>query len=131
MVELRGKRASANQKHYPVLGSDASLVWNFCARFSDAISRGNRWWRRECHQFSQAKDSDNPQELRQYRQMGYFIEKKQTAPLLPPVHSKLGCWLSPTVLSSNTSTKLHGGGRGEKATFFSFEVVEMSEARDR
>ena len=73
----------------------------------------------------------NPQELRQYRQMGYFIEKKQTAPLLPPVHSKLGCWLSPTVLSSNTSTKLHGGGRGGKATFFSFEVFEMSEARER
>ena len=57
----RGKRASANQNHYPVLGSDAS---------SDVISRGNRWWRRECHLFSQAKDSDNPQEFRQCRQMG-------------------------------------------------------------
>ena len=30
-----------NQKHYPDLVSDASLVWNhyFCARFSDVISR--------------------------------------------------------------------------------------------
>ena len=29
---------SANQKHYPDLGSDASSVWNFFARFSDVIS---------------------------------------------------------------------------------------------
>ena len=29
------------------LCSDASSVWNFCARFSDAISRKNQWWRRE------------------------------------------------------------------------------------
>ena len=36
-----------NQKCYPDLGSDASSVWNFCARFSDVISRGNQWWRRE------------------------------------------------------------------------------------
>ena len=46
----------------------------------------------------------------------------------PPPPPKLGYWLFPTVLSSNTSTKLHGGGRGGKATFFSFEVGEMSEA---
>ena len=32
-----------NQKHYPDLGSDASSVWFFCARFSDVISRGNQW----------------------------------------------------------------------------------------
>ena len=31
---------STSQKHYPDLGSDASSVWNFCARFSDVISRG-------------------------------------------------------------------------------------------
>ena len=31
-----------NQKYYPDLGSDAPLVWNFCARFSDAIWRGNQ-----------------------------------------------------------------------------------------
>ena len=29
----RGKFASANQKHYPDLASDASSVWNFQARF--------------------------------------------------------------------------------------------------
>ena len=29
------------------LGSDASSVWNFCARFSDVISRENQLWRRE------------------------------------------------------------------------------------
>ena len=46
----------------------------------------------------------------------------------PPLHLKLGYWLFPTVLSSTTSTKLHGGGRGGKATFFLFEVGEMSEA---
>ena len=27
--------------YYPDLGSDASSVWNFCARFSDVILRGN------------------------------------------------------------------------------------------
>ena len=31
-------------RHYPELGSEASSVWNFCARFSDVISRGNQWW---------------------------------------------------------------------------------------
>ena len=40
-----GKFASTNQKHYPDLGKDASSVWNFCTRFSDVISRGNRLWR--------------------------------------------------------------------------------------
>ena len=41
------KFASTNQKHYPNLGSDASSEWNFCARFSDVISGGNRSWRRK------------------------------------------------------------------------------------
>ena len=36
-----------NQNYYPDLGSDTSSVWNFCVRFSDVISRGNQWWRRE------------------------------------------------------------------------------------
>ena len=36
-----------NQKNYLNLGNDASSVWNFCARFSDVISRGNQWWCRE------------------------------------------------------------------------------------
>ena len=47
LVVPRGKFASTNQKHYPDLGSDASSVWNFCACFSDVISRGNQWRRRE------------------------------------------------------------------------------------
>ena len=29
------------------MGSEASSVWNFRARFSDVISRGNRLWSRE------------------------------------------------------------------------------------
>ena len=33
------KFPSTNHKHYPDLGSDASTVWNFCACFSDVISR--------------------------------------------------------------------------------------------
>ena len=37
------KFASASQKHYQDLGGDTSSVWNFCARFSDVISRGNQW----------------------------------------------------------------------------------------
>ena len=44
---LRVKFASTNQKHYPDMGSEASSVWDFCARFSDVISRGNRRWSRE------------------------------------------------------------------------------------
>ena len=31
---------STNEKRYPDLGTDTSSVWNFCARFSDFISRG-------------------------------------------------------------------------------------------
>ena len=30
-------------RHYPDVGSDASSVWNFCARFSDVIWQGNQW----------------------------------------------------------------------------------------
>ena len=40
-------RGTTNQNHYPDLGSDASSAWNFCACFSDIISRGNRWWLRK------------------------------------------------------------------------------------
>ena len=36
----RGKFASSNQKQYPDLSSDASSVWNFCARSPDVILRG-------------------------------------------------------------------------------------------
>ena len=47
LVMQRGKSASTNQKHHLDQGSDRSSVWNFCTRFSDVISRGNQWWRRE------------------------------------------------------------------------------------
>ena len=35
--------------YYPPLDSDVSSVWSFfaCVRFSDVISRGNQWRRRE------------------------------------------------------------------------------------
>ena len=49
----RGKFDSTNQKHYPDLGSDASSVWNFCARFSGVIWRGNQFVAK-CRLFSQA-----------------------------------------------------------------------------
>ena len=42
-----GKFPSISQTRYPDLGSDASSVWNFCARFSNAISRGIQWQRRK------------------------------------------------------------------------------------
>ena len=42
-------RGTTNQKHYPDLDSDASSVWNFCARFLDVISRGNQ---RSCGEMS-------------------------------------------------------------------------------
>ena len=41
------KLALTNQWHYPDMGSVASSVWNFCARFLDGISQGNQWRRRE------------------------------------------------------------------------------------
>ena len=40
-------RDKTDQKHYPHLGNNASKVWNFCARLSDVISRGNQLWRHE------------------------------------------------------------------------------------
>ena len=48
VVPLIGwKFDSSNQKHYPDLGSDTSSVWDFYARSSDVISRGNQWLRRK------------------------------------------------------------------------------------
>ena len=54
MVVPRGKFDSTNQKHYPDLGSDASSVWNFCARFSDVIWRETSGSVAKCPLFSQA-----------------------------------------------------------------------------
>ena len=46
LVIPQGKFASANQKHYPELGSDLSLLRNFCIHFSNLIWHhdGNQWW---------------------------------------------------------------------------------------
>ena len=41
LVVPRGKFALTYQKYYSDLGNDTSSVWNFCARSSDVISRGN------------------------------------------------------------------------------------------
>ena len=49
LIVLRGKFVSSNQKRYPYLGTDASSVWNICARFSDVISQRKQRWR---HQMS-------------------------------------------------------------------------------
>ena len=46
LVEAHFPRGSTNQ-YYLDLSSDTSSVWNICPRFSDVISRGNQWWRRE------------------------------------------------------------------------------------
>ena len=43
---------------YLDLGSDASLVWNFCARFLDVIWGGNQWWRREMSAVFQGYESN-------------------------------------------------------------------------
>ena len=42
LVESNFPRSTTNQTHYPDLGSDASSVLNFCARFSDVIWWGNQ-----------------------------------------------------------------------------------------
>ena len=49
MVEVNFSCSTTNQKHYPEPDSDALSVWNFCACFSEAISRGNQW---RCHELS-------------------------------------------------------------------------------
>ena len=47
LAEENFPRCTTCPKHYPDLGIDASSVWNFCARFSDVISRRNQCWPRE------------------------------------------------------------------------------------
>ena len=46
-LEPEFPRDTTNQKHYLDLGSDASSVWNFCARYSDVVLRGLKWRTRE------------------------------------------------------------------------------------
>ena len=45
-----------NQKHFPVLGSEASSVWNFCTRYSGIIAQGTSGSISKCRLFSQAKE---------------------------------------------------------------------------
>ena len=55
VVLLTGwSRFPTNKKHYPVPGSGTSSLWNFCARFSDVISRETTRDVAKCPLFSQA-----------------------------------------------------------------------------
>ena len=54
LIVLRGKFDSTIQKHYLDLGSDASSVWNFCARFSDFICGKTSSSVAKCRLYSQA-----------------------------------------------------------------------------
>ena len=45
LVEVDFPGGATNEKHHSDLVSNASLVWDFCARFSKVISQGNQWWR--------------------------------------------------------------------------------------
>ena len=54
MVESNFPRGTTNQKHYPDLGSNASSVWNSCARLSDVIWRETSGSVTKCRLFSQA-----------------------------------------------------------------------------
>ena len=47
LTEANLPRGATNQKHYPDLGSVASLAWNFYVCFSDVILWGKQWWCRE------------------------------------------------------------------------------------
>ena len=53
---LRNERRNSilMTRYYQDLGSDTSSVWYFCARFSDVISRKNKWSRRGMSAVSQA-----------------------------------------------------------------------------
>ena len=55
LVEANLPSGTTNQKNYSELVSDGSSVWNFCACFSDGISRGNQWQCRKILAFCQAK----------------------------------------------------------------------------
>ena len=61
--------------------------------------------------------------LRHYTQIGWRQGTKESIPLLPTLHSKLGCLLF-SIGSSNSGTTLHGGDGGGKAlhVFSRFEV---------
>ena len=73
----------ANQMLYPDLGSDVSSVWKFCTRFSDVITRGNQWWRRE---------------MLDCKTVGFFFSKgKRGVRVLRTSHAHRACESLPTL----------------------------------
>ena len=65
--------------------------------------------------------------LRHYTQIGWLQGTKESIPLLPTLHSKLGCLLF-SIGSSGTT--LHGGD-GEGKALHAFSRFEVSEGRFR
>ena len=67
--------------------------------------------------------------LRHCTQIGWLQGTKESIPLFPTLHSKLGCLLFP-IGSSNSGTTLHGGDGGGKALHV-FSRFEVSKGRFR
>ena len=59
-----------HKRYYPDLGSDASSVWNFWARFSDVIWTGTSGSVAKCRLFSQAKENTK---LSQFQTELFFV----------------------------------------------------------
>ena len=71
LVESNFSRGVTNQKHHPDLGNDTSSVWNFCARFSDAIWRGKNWWHCKMYSAGQSYANNGDAKLTRWtRQLG-------------------------------------------------------------
>ena len=96
----RRKFVSTNQKHYPYLGSDASSAWNFCARFSDVISRENHWRREMSAVFSGHKTF----------YFIFFMAQKNGVPAMLRAEDKLRQALEPAHIQLLSQiSKLQGG----------------------
>ena len=67
--------------------------------------------------------------LRHCTQIGWLQGTKDSIPLFPTLHSKLGCLLF-SIGSSNSDTTLHGGDGGGKALHV-FSRFEVSKGRFR
>ena len=56
------------------LGNDTSSVWNFCSRFSDVISRGSSWWRRQMSAvFSNKNNSSTVQSRTAFHKLSVIL----------------------------------------------------------
>ena len=69
-----------SQKHYPILGSDTSSVWNFYVRFLAFISRGNHDGAAKCRLVSQAltfQGEPNQTKLTLFREDGWHLTVTQ------------------------------------------------------